>query len=80
MTHFYLKKGPMKKRPYHLIAEDGAVSLCGRVRRGGEGVTSMACGPGPMNDGLVCERCRQVAAVEAVKRVAESSPFVAAEA
>lgn len=76
-TYMYLKKGPMSQRPYHI--QSGEAALCGRVRLGENGVATVRCGPEPMPEGLVCERCRQVAAVEAVKRVAAASPFTAHE-
>lgn len=78
MTYRYLKLGPMGKRPFHLLGEGGEVSLCGRVRRGDAGVTTVATAPGPITDGLICERCRLKAAVVAVQRVAALSPFVEA--
>jgi hypothetical protein len=74
-TYVYLKKGLQSKQPYHLIAADNTRSMCGRVERGGEGVTAVVCAPTPMGDGLVCEKCRQAQALETIKRVAAASPF-----
>lgn len=75
MSELYLKSGRATQRPYHLVNETGDVSLCGTVRRGDEGVTAVGCGPEPLVDGLICERCQTERALQAVRRVAQTSPF-----
>lgn len=74
-TYTYLKKGRMSQRPYHLLNETETASLCGRVQAGDEGAYRLAMAPTPVNEGLLCEACRQRAAVTAVQRVAAASPF-----
>lgn len=74
-TYTYLKKGRMRERPFHLLNESETASLCGRVQVGEAGAQMLAYAPGPVSEGLLCEACRQRAAVAAVQRVAEGSPF-----
>lgn len=78
-TYTYLKKGRMRERPFHLLNDDKTGSLCGRVQVGDEGAGLLAYAPDPVNDGLLCEACRQQAAVAAVQRVAAASPFRGAD-
>ncbi len=59
-TYTYLKKGRMGQRPYHLLAEDGCGSLCGRVQVDDEGAGTVATAPEPMADGLICAACLRV--------------------
>lgn len=75
-TYTYLRQGPMHKRPYHLIADDGITAVCGAVSRHDAGATLMNSAPTPISAAFVCEKCRQRAAVEAVKQLAAASPFV----
>lgn len=75
MTYTYLKKGRMRERPFHLLNDDKTGALCGRVQVGDEGAALLAYAPNPVSEGLLCETCRQRAAVAAVQRVAATSPF-----
>lgn len=59
MTFSYLVKGPMYKRPYHLIADDGVTSLCGQVADGEDGVARLNTAPGPMNKAFICRECKK---------------------
>lgn len=77
MTYTYIKKGRMGQRPYHMT-DDGMVSLCGAVTLRDAGTVSVAMAPNPANEGLICEACRQQAAIQAVQRVAANSPFAEA--
>lgn len=74
-TYTYLKKGRMRERPFHIPNEAQTASLCGRVKVGDEGAQMLAYAPNPVSEGLLCEACRQRAAVAAVQRVADGSPF-----
>ena len=77
MTYTYIKYGRMSQRPYHLT-DDGMASLCGAVTLRDAGAISVAMAPNPAPDGLICEACRQKAALNTVQRVAASSPFAEA--
>lgn len=78
MTYTYIKQGRMSQRPYHLIAEDEETAVCGAVKVGDAGAYTVAMAPNPAHEGLICEACRQQAAIQAVQRVAASSPFAEA--
>lgn len=61
-TYRYIKKGAMADRPYHFMNADNIGSLCGRVKIGDRGATTVCCAPSPISDGLVCAACRDLAA------------------
>lgn len=59
MTYSYLVKGPMYKRPFHLIADDGITSLCGQAKQGEDGTVKLNSAPDPMNRAFICPKCKQ---------------------
>ncbi|MCA9972230.1 MAG: hypothetical protein KC425_18535 [Anaerolineales bacterium] len=77
-TYTYIKHGRMSQRPYHLVAKDEETAVCGAVTLRDAGAISVAMAPNPAPDGLICEACRQKAALNTVQRVAASSPFAEA--
>lgn len=59
-TYRYLKYGSMRKRPFHLVAEDEVSSLCGVARLDDVGAMVMSHAPTPMDEAFVCVECRRL--------------------
>ena len=70
-TYTYLKKGPMHKRPYHLIDVEREFSLCGVVRRGDEGAMVVNHAPKPVDDVFVCVECKAIYQAQELERELE---------
>jgi len=65
MTTRYIRLG--KKRPVHLLSDDGETAVCGAISRGDAEAWVMAVGPDELSNYSVCRAClaqRAAAAAE----------------